>query len=152
MWFGVWLFPKNGCFSHWSFQNYSSNSTLETLYVPWIIFLVDIFAHVESDEHLLNITCHGGIVEVERHDDEDDEDVLCCDVAGEDVVKEVVSVGETVTIWVLSVSTILHSTSSHCRRKMTGSSYISFNPHFIVILTPLSRKYFRKILLLSSKF
>ena len=77
-------------------QNYFFNSTLETLYVPWIIFLVDVLAHVESDEHLLNITCHGGIVEVERHDD--DEDVLCCDVAGEDVVKEVVSVGETVTI------------------------------------------------------
>ena len=36
-------------------------------YVPWITFLVHIFAHVESDENFLHIPCHCGIIEVAGH-------------------------------------------------------------------------------------
>ena len=34
---------------------------------PGVIFLVNIFSHVESDQHLFNIASHGGIIEIQRH-------------------------------------------------------------------------------------
>ena len=36
---------------------------------PGIALLVDILPHVESDEDLLHITGHGGVIEVQRHPD-----------------------------------------------------------------------------------
>ena len=43
---------------------------------PGIALLVDILPHVESDEDLLHITGHGGVIEVQRHPDT--ELWVCC--------------------------------------------------------------------------
>ena len=52
-------------FSFVVFTNFVHSSSYLSL--PWIALLVDVLAHVQSDEDLLDISSHGGIVQVDGH-------------------------------------------------------------------------------------
>ena len=50
--------------------NLSSHKyTDRELGLPRVTFLVDVLSEVEPDEDLLHITGHGGVVEVDGHDE-----------------------------------------------------------------------------------
>ena len=82
---------------------------------PGVIFLVNIFSHVQSDQHLFNIASHGGIIEIQRHVLHS---VVIYDIVDPcEVVSEVLTAPEMLPLYECCCHCTTHSAALHNTHK-----------------------------------